>query len=61
MSWYYNGAGQRFPLPERPLEPPKKPFPRPGRTRWPFLPDGEPLSKPGGNVRRQGAGKKEAL
>lgn len=22
ISYYYNGAGQRFPLPERPLEPP---------------------------------------
>lgn len=22
MSYYYNAAGQRFPLPERPLEPP---------------------------------------
>ncbi len=22
MSWYYNAAGQRYALPERPLEPP---------------------------------------
>lgn len=22
MAWYYNGAGQRYELPERPLEPP---------------------------------------
>lgn len=22
MSYYYNAAGQRYPLPERPLEPP---------------------------------------
>lgn len=22
MSWYYNAAGQRFDLPERPLDPP---------------------------------------
>lgn len=29
MSWYYNAAGQRFELPERPLEPPAdKPLPR---------------------------------
>lgn len=25
MSYYYNAAGQRFPLPERPLEPPEEP------------------------------------
>lgn len=26
MSWYYNAAGQRCELPERPLEPPERPL-----------------------------------
>lgn len=33
MAWYYNGAGQRYELPERPLEPPEGPI----RAAWPLV------------------------
>lgn len=33
MGWYYNRTGQRFDLPERPLEPPEGPI----RAAWPWV------------------------